>query len=77
MREQKQRESERRKEEAATIKERKRREEAVAKAQAAIEKAKAEHDERANGGQNAKPTLSRVEHIVRRAWEIEADVDEG
>ena len=43
-REQKQRESERRKEEAATIKERERREKAVAKAQAAIEKATAEHE---------------------------------
>ena len=48
MREQKQRESERRKEEAAAVKERDRREKAVAKAQAAIEKATAEHEKRAS-----------------------------
>ena len=47
-REQKQRESERRKEEAAATEERERREKAVAKAQAAIERAKAEHDQRAS-----------------------------
>ena len=47
-REQKQRERERRKEEAAAVKERDRREKAVAKAQAAIEKATAEHEKRAS-----------------------------
>ena len=45
--EQKRREDERRKEEAARQKERERRQQAIAKAQAAFDEAKGEHDERA------------------------------
>jgi colicin import membrane protein len=68
-REQKQRESERRKEEAAAIKERDRREKAVAKAQAAIKKAKAEHQKRASTIESDRAAIEKLSQAEDTRWE--------
>src|SRR5947209_626021 len=68
-REQKQRESERRKEEATAVKERDRREKPVAKAQAAIEKATAEHEKRASTIETERAALEKRLRAEDARWE--------
>ena len=68
-REQRQREIERRKEEAATAKERERREKAVAKAQAAIEEAKREHNKRARTIETDRAAIEKRSQAEDARWE--------
>ena len=64
-----QRETERRKEEAAKAKERQRREQAIAKAQAALDKAKREHDARAGGIEAERAAVERRSQAEDARWE--------
>src|SRR3954452_7739375 len=68
-REQRKRESERRKEEAATAKKRERQQEAIAKAQAAIEQAKREHDKRASTIETERAALEKRSQAEHARWE--------
>ena len=68
-REQRQRESERRKEEAARTKQRELREKAVAKAQAAIEEAKREHEKRASAIESERATIEKRSEAEDARWE--------
>jgi colicin import membrane protein len=68
-REQRQRESECRKEEAARAKERERRQEAVAKVQAAIEEAKRDHDKRASTIETDRAALEKRSQAEDARWE--------
>jgi hypothetical protein len=68
-REQKQRESARRKEEAAEAKQRERRQAAIAKAQAAIEEAKQDHDKRANAIEAERAALEKRSQAEDARWE--------
>src|SRR4051812_21881818 len=68
-REQSRRESERRKEEATLAKDRERREKAVAKAQAAIQDAKRDHDERASTIEAERAALERRSQAEDARWE--------
>lgn len=66
---QKQLESERRRQEAARIKERERREKAVAKAQAVLEKARREHDARANAIEGERAALEKRAQAEEVRWQ--------
>jgi colicin import membrane protein len=68
-REQSRRESERRKEEAALAKDRVRRAKAVAKAQAAIEDAKRDHDKRASTIEAVRSALEERSQAEDARWE--------
>ena len=63
------RESERRKEEAAGAKERQRREQAIAKAQAALEKAEREHDTRASAIAAERASVEKRSQAEDARWE--------
>src|SRR2546423_13817144 len=67
--EQRQRESERRNEEAAQAKERERRQKAVAKAQAAIEQAKRDHDKRARTIETDRAAIEKRSQAEDARWE--------
>lgn len=67
--EQKQRDSERRKREAAQAKERERREQAVAKAEAAIEHARQDHDERMREIDAERASLEERAQAEDQRWE--------
>jgi colicin import membrane protein len=68
-REQKRREAERRKEEAAREKERERREKMVAKAQAALDKARREHEENVNAIEAERAALDERAQAEDTRWE--------
>jgi hypothetical protein len=66
--EQKQRDSQRRKEEAARAKERERREQAIAKAEAAIEEAERDHEQRAGAIDTERAALEQREQAEDERW---------
>jgi colicin import membrane protein len=68
-REQRQRETERQKEEAALAKQRERRDKAVAKAQAAIEEAKREHDKRASTIEAQRGAIDKQSQAEDARWQ--------
>ena len=68
-REQKRRETQRRKEEAAREKERKRREQAVAKAERALEHAKREHETKVREIEKDRAALDRRSQAENARWE--------
>jgi hypothetical protein len=67
--EQRQRESERRKEEATLARERERRKKAVAKAEAAIDEARRDHDERASAIDTERASLEKRSEAEDERWE--------
>jgi len=68
-REQKRRDAERRKEEAARAKERERREKVVAKAQAALDNARREHEEKADAIEVERAALDERAQAEETRWE--------
>jgi hypothetical protein len=68
-REQRQREGERRKKEAALAKQRERREQAVAKAQAAIDQARRDHDERVSAIETERAALEKRSEAEDERWD--------
>ena len=66
--EQKQRDSQRRKEEAARAKERERREQAIAKAEAAMEEAERDHEQRAGAIDTERAALEQREQAEDERW---------
>jgi hypothetical protein len=67
--EQRQRESERRKEEATLARERERRKKAVAKAEAAIDEARRDHDERVSAIETERASLEKRSEAEDEIWE--------
>jgi colicin import membrane protein len=65
----KQREKERRKEEVKTAKQRERRQRSIARAEAALEKAKREHDKRISGIETEQAAIDRRSEAEESRWE--------